>query len=215
MKEKITQVLAILGILLICCIICFGVGYNQGKKSIEPQQDTVVIEKVVTNYKPIPIEQKDLYAQKIKIPTYLIFTEYKDSSKHKVLDLQYSLDSLKCFADSLEIELQRVQKHYVDSCYEAWVSGIDPQLDSIKVKQQVKYITNTIINEKDKFQLNIGLNADGWKERSVFINPNVNVSYNIKRVTLSGEFGVQIPYNNTSGTLPYIQFGINYSLWSF
>ena len=41
------------------------------------------------------------------------------------------------------------------------------------------------------------------------------MSYNIKRVSLTGEFGLQIPTNNTSGTIPYVQLGMNYSLWSF
>ena len=146
--------------MLICFIICFGIGYSRGKKVIVPQQDTVIVEKIITQYKPINVDQKDLYLQKFKVPIYLIFTEYKDSSKRVVESLQYSLDSLQCFTDSLEIELQRVQKHYVDSCYEAWISGIDPQLDSIKIRQQIQYVTNNTIIEKDKFQLNVGLNAD-------------------------------------------------------
>jgi hypothetical protein len=47
------------------------------------------------------------------------------------------------------------------------------------------------------------------------INPNINVSYVWKRTTFTGEFGLSVPIRNTSGTVPYFQLGVNYSLWSF
>jgi hypothetical protein len=119
MKNKIITLAISLVCLIICFTICFGVGYKKGKSSIEIQKDTTVIEKVITQYKPAYKTEQPLGFQKITIPTYLIFPEYVDSSKHTVICLKDSLDVLKHFADSLEIELQRVQRHYVADDYEA------------------------------------------------------------------------------------------------
>lgn len=35
--------------------------------------------------------------------------------------------------DSIEVEIPVTQRHYVDSTYDAWVSGYEPRLDSIRV----------------------------------------------------------------------------------
>jgi hypothetical protein len=51
---------------------------------------------------------------------------------------------LKPVVDSVRVALPITQKAYKDSTYEAWVSGYEPNLDSIKVYNKV--ITNTIQN---------------------------------------------------------------------
>lgn len=55
-------------------------------------------------------------------------------------------------SDSTSIVLPITQKHYSDSTYEAWVSGYDLTLDSIKIFQPVMTITNTITNTKIKYK---------------------------------------------------------------
>jgi hypothetical protein len=85
----------------------------------------------------------------------------------------------------------------------------------LRIKQQIQQITNTQIVNGEKFWLNVGLNANGWSNTSYTINPNVNISYIWKRTTFTGEFGLNVPFHNTAGTIPYVQFGINYALWSF
>lgn len=211
MKKEIL-LLIIVSILL---FICFGIGYKRGRSSIDIKQDTVFVEKIITQYKPNYKSEQPVGFQKVKLPTFVIFSELVDSSKCTVDKLKYSLDSLKYYTDSLELELQRVQRYYSEDDYEAWVSGIDPVLDSIKIKQQIQQITNTHVIERETFQLNAGLNADGWNRTSWALNPNINVSYDIKRVTITGEVGFHVPLYNTSETIPYFQVGVNYSLWSF
>lgn len=195
-------------VVIICFVISFGIGYNRGKKSIDIQTDTVKIEHVITEYKPKYEDEKKLTVQKIKIPSFVIL-EDNDSLKNIIDTLTYT-------KDSLEIELQRIQRYYKTDDYEAWVSGIDPALDSIKVKRNVEYITKTQTIKNDRFHFNVGINGNTWLgEESCILNPNLNVNYTYKRVTFTGEFGVNIPANNTAGTLPYLEVGINYSLWSF
>ena len=211
MKKKI-----LLGVIaLILLFICFGVGYNKGKKSVQIQTDTLKIEKVITQYKPAPTYENKLGFKKLTVPSFVILPDQQSNLGHVVDSLRHSADSLKYINDSLEIELHRIQRYYANDDYEAWVSGIDPVLDSIKVKQQIQQIVNTQIIEGDKFRLNVGLNTNGWFDTSYMINPNVNVSYVWKRTTFTGEFGLSVPIRNTSGTVPYFQLGVNYSLWSF
>lgn len=208
MKKEIVYIILILILLL----ICFGVGYKRGQKSIEIQTDTIKIEKVIVEHSPISVDEQLLKVQKVKLPILAVFPEKPNKN---IDSLKNIIDSLWKNKDSLEIELQRIQKCYKTDDYEAWVSGIDPTLDSIKFKQQIKQIVNTQVIESDKFYLNVGLNANNLPKKSYTINPNINVSYNWKQVTFTGEFGLDVPINNTSGTLPYFQLGINYTMWSF
>ena len=205
----------ILGLIIICVLlfICFGVGYNRGKKSVDIQTDTVKIEKVITEYKPVYKGETTLSTQKIKIPLYAIFPEQNDNQK--IDSLYHIIDSLKFTTDSLEVELQRVQRYYETDNYEAWVSGIDPALDSIKVKQNITYVTNTQVIEDKKFSLNVEINTMGLFDKSYTMSPNINVAYNWDRVTCTGEMGIDVPLNTTPQLTTYFQLGINYSLFSF
>lgn len=205
----------ILGLTIACILlfVCFGVGYNRGKKSVDIQTDTVKIEKVITEYKPAYKGETTLSTQKIKVPLYAIFPE--QNNDEKIDSLYHIIDSLKLASDSLEVELQRVQRYYKADNYEAWVSGIEPELDSIKVKQQITYVTNTQVIENDKFNLNVGLNTTGLFNRSYTMTPNINIAYTWNRITFTGETGIDIPLNTTPQLTPYFQFGINYSLFSF
>lgn len=205
----------ILGLIIACILlfICFGVGYNRGKKSVDIQTDTVKIEKVITEYKPVYKGETTLSTKKIKVPLYAIFPE--QNNDEKIDSLYHIIDSLKLASDSLEVELQRVQRYYKTDNYEAWISGVEPELDSIKIKQQVTYVTNTQVIENDKFYLNVGLNTVGLFNKSYTMTPNINISYNWNRITFTGETGIDIPLNTAPQLTPYFQFGINYSLFSF
>ena len=205
----------ILGLIIACVLlfICFGVGYNRGKKSVDIQTDTVKIEKVITEYKPVYKGEAMLSTQKIKVPLYAIFPE--QNNDEKIDSLYHIIDSLKLASDSLEVELQRVQRYYKTDNYEAWISGIEPELDSIKVKQQITYVTNTQVVESDKFYLNVGLNTAGLFNKSYTMTPNINIAYTWNRITFTGETGIDIPLNTAPQLTPYFQFGINYSLFSF
>ena len=205
----------ILGLIIACILlfVCFGVGYNRGKKSVDIQTDTVEIEKVITEYKPVYKGETTLSTQKIKVPLYAIFPE--QNNDEKIDSLYHIIDSLKLASDSLEVELQRVQRYYKTDNYEAWISGVEPELDSIKVKQQITYVTNTQVIESDKFYLNVGLNTAGLFNKSYTMTPNINIAYTWNRITFTGETGIDIPLNTAPQLTPYFQFGINYSLFSF
>lgn len=59
--------------------------------------------------------------------------------------------------DSAKIQIPISQKVYEDTLYRAYVSGYEPNLDSITIKQRTTYITHTIRDKESRFR--IGLQA--------------------------------------------------------
>jgi len=50
--------------------------------------------------------------------------------------------------DSVAVQVPITSKHYGNETYDAWVSGFEPNLDSIFVYQKTEYITTTITKMK-------------------------------------------------------------------
>lgn len=59
--------------------------------------------------------------------------------------------------DSVKVQIPISQKVYEDTLYRAYVSGYEPNLDSITIKQRTTYITHTIRDKESRFR--IGLQA--------------------------------------------------------
>ena len=89
-------------------------------------------------------------------------------------------------ADSVSVVLPITQKHYSDSTYEAWVSGYEPALDSIRVFQPITTITNTITN--------------------------TDIRYKQKRWGLGVQVGIGMTPNKIE---PYIGVGVTYNIFSW
>ena len=89
--------------------------------------------------------------------------------------------------------LYREQKHYgVANKYDAWISGIDGKLDSIKTYNQTKYetITNEITREVYKYRWNYYLFGGLNKVQGVF-SPKVGITITApKKWLISGEIGL-------------------------
>lgn len=60
-------------------------------------------------------------------------------------------------SDSVKVQIPISQKIYEDTLYKAYVSGYEPKLDSITIKQKTTYITHTIRDKESRFR--IGLQA--------------------------------------------------------
>ena len=88
------------------------------------------------------------------------------------------------------------QKEYRDSDYVAWVSGIEPQLDSIMVFKNTEYVfknatietIKTIEDRKGKLFAGAGL----YRLCKTFI-PKVNIAYQKKSIMVGASVGL---YNN-------------------
>ena len=88
------------------------------------------------------------------------------------------------------------QKEYRDSDYVAWVSGIEPQLDSIMVFKNTEYVfktatietIKTIEDRKGKLFAGAGL----YRLGKTFV-PKVNIAYQKKSIMVGASVGL---YNN-------------------
>ena len=81
-------------------------------------------------------------------------------------------------ADSVQVVLPITQKVYGDSTYRAYVSGYNPELDSIFVFAPTKYVT-TVVKEKPK-RWAIGVQAGcGYSRGGISPYVGIGVSYNL------------------------------------
>ena len=98
------------------------------------------------------------------------------------------------------------QKEYRDSDYVAWVSGIEPQLDSIMVFNNTEYVfktstietVKTIEDNKCKWLIGTGL----YRLDNALV-PKLNVVYQKKRIMVGTSVGL---YNNQ------LIYGIDFNL---
>lgn len=113
----------------------------------EPEP-TVVIErdtvwKDTTIYKPVPAETIDI-------------------GKTVYLRIPYPVSSGRdTIHDSIDVPIPIIQKRYDDSLYTAWVSGFEPNLDSINLRLPTitETITKTIVKPAPRLSLGIQAGA--------------------------------------------------------
>lgn len=82
-------------------------------------------------------------------------------------------------SDSVKVQIPISQKVYEDTLYRAYVSGYEPNLDSITIKQKTTYITHTIRDKESRFR--IGLQA-GYGLTPKGMQPYVGVGLSYRLV---------------------------------
>ena len=82
-------------------------------------------------------------------------------STEKVLFVTVPVTAWDTVHDSVRISLPVEQRRYDDSIYTAWVSGYEPRLDSITVRQRTitTTITETIVKQSPRLSLGIQCGA--------------------------------------------------------
>lgn len=145
--------------LIIICVtvglICgLGIGFCLGKgvydKPLQSkiERDTVTIHDTVPDLNPVA-KDSALAGYKIKwLPLVRHDTVFRENSANSVI---FSA------RDSVAVEVPITTKHYRAPEYDAWVSGFEPSLDSIKVYRETQYITErvTISKPPNKWGLNV------------------------------------------------------------
>lgn len=96
-----------------------GLKLNIAKQTTKADTDTIVIRKDTVMHDTITLSQP--------VPVDRIIT-----------DTLY-----KTICDTIIVSLPIEQKHYEDSLYEAWISGYEARLDSIRIHTRTRYIYNT------------------------------------------------------------------------
>lgn len=81
-------------------------------------------------------------------------------------------------SDSVKVQIPISQKVYEDTLYRAYISGYEPNLDSITIKQRTTYITHTIRDKESRFR--IGLQAGyGLTPKGMMPYVGVGLSYKL------------------------------------
>ena len=133
-------------------------------------RDTVIYNDTIPYYRPIP---KDSLI--VRYRTDILPVANKASKGYDNNDSLLSQSVEQVGGDSAAVVITITQKVYEDNAYKAWVSGYEPQLDSIFVYQKTQVINN-YIREKPKrwgIGLQIGYGCTG-KELHPYIGIGVN-----------------------------------------
>lgn len=172
--EKVMTILCV--ILLILVGILIGQKYRQKMPVEQPEikVDSLFIRDTNSFTEPQKESSPDILIKEIPIPVYVADSSVIDSLLNECARLER-------VSDSLQLVLLRVQRHYSDSTFDAWVSGIDPRLDSIKTYQTNMVITEEIpVIQVKKTRWGLGVNA-GYGVGQGGLTPyiGIGVSYNI------------------------------------
>lgn len=81
--------------------------------------------------------------------------------------------------DSVYVELPITQKEYRDSLYHAWVSGYEPNLDSINVFQHTVTVTETVRPPTKRWGLGVQVGAGYNTGNKIQPYIGIGISYNI------------------------------------
>ena len=145
---------------------------NGGGETPTPKVDTLFIQDTNSFSEPKKDPSPDVLIKEIPVPVYVADSSAIDS-------LLNECARLEMVGDSLQLVLLRVQRHYSDSTFDAWVSGVDPRLDSIKTYQTNMVITKEIpVIKKTRWGLGVQAGVGAGKGG---LTPyvGVGVSYNL------------------------------------
>lgn len=142
MKKQLIIFAAGLAVGLLCGFF-IGKGMYDQPLETKIERDTVVVTDTIRHYLPTP---KDSIRTKW-VTRWLPI--------HDTID--HFREVTQMVHDSVLVEVPIISKHYGAPEYDAWVSGYEPSLDSIKVYQKTEYITTTITQSKppNKWELDI------------------------------------------------------------
>ena len=130
------------------------------------ERDTVTITDTIPHYYPQPVEVEKLR------------TEYRWLTR--VVTETDTLFRENSVTDSVLVAVPITSKHYGGDQYDAWVSGYEPSLDSIKVYQCTEYITERVTLSKP---------PNKWELDAV-----AGVDYNIKQQRYTPHAGGELIY---------------------
>ena len=178
MKEKVFII--VLGLVV---ALALSLGYNYKLYRDLQEQPTKIEEKIVVKYKEkkdsMPDAKKETVVGTIKIPVPKQIQDpwISDNLSESVLDSVGISDKLSDIPDSIEVP--RTQKVYSDSTYTAYVSGYDPCLDSIFVRQKIiehSIVETRTVPTKQFRRWNVGLiGGYGYGFKSKEFEPFVGV----------------------------------------
>lgn len=176
--KKLCAFLILMGVMAIAILASFlygrKVGRNGQEEVIETKVDSTSTIDTSTFIEPEEEPAPKVITKEIPVPVYVTDSTMVDSLLNECARLERR-------GDSLQLILLREQRHYSDTTYDAWISGIDPRLDSIKTYNSTKVITiETVKTIKEKSRWGLGIQAGaGISTQGIVPYVGVGVNYNI------------------------------------
>ena len=171
---------------------------------VKVERDTVVIHDTVPYYHPAPKDSA--------IVKYV--TRYLPVVKNDTID--HFADVSKMIHDSVAVEVPITSKHYGSKDYDAWVSGFEVSLDSIKVYKETQYITETItrtVKENKHFFVGVAGGTEYNPDKQTFA-PLAELRMTFKK----NRWGVGVAggCQRTGGKFePFVKGMVSYDMLSF
>lgn len=118
------------------CGLFIGKGIYDRPIEEKVERDTVVAFDTIPQYFPKPVK-----VERLKYVTRFMPVVRTDTIYHFA-------NASNMMHDTVAVEVPITSKHYQSPEYDAWVSGFEPSLDSIKVYQRTEYITERVTLSK-------------------------------------------------------------------
>jgi len=139
-------------------------------------RDTVTLHDTIPEYLPAP---KD--SAHVKWVTRWLPAMWPRQSRDTGNLENHIADAGIMVHDTVAVEVPITSKHYGNENYDAWVSGFEPSLDSIKVYQKTEYITETVTRSKPPNRFTVGIQGGyGYGFKSKTWEPYVGVGIGIR-----------------------------------
>ena len=187
---------------LVALVLLAGLGiYNHCTRKpvvVGVERDTVVVYDTIPHYYPVP---KDSAVVKY-VTRYLRRTD----TVEQFIAVNNMTDHFADTSNMIAVEVPITSKHYGCKDYDAWVSGYEPSLDSIKVYQRTEYITErvTISKPPNKWELDLIGGLDYNTTRQDFTPyAGGEILYKPNRLQVGARAGVS-KTANTGNVEPFI-----------
>ena len=203
--DKIHLIVFITGAILGLCT-----GFFSGKAIYDrPLQesvtrDTVRITDTIPHYYPQPVD-----GTVVRYVTKFLPMVRTDTINNDVLSFIH---------DTVAVQVPITSKHYHASEYDAWVSGYEPNLDSIFVYREKEIITETItktIKDNKHFFLDVGVGCE-YKFNEKSATPFAELGLKFKKGNVGiGAYGGYSHDTKENKGLPYARAKISYTILGF
>lgn len=200
-----TRTLIALAWFAIGCVCGFFIGKGMYQPTYDEKvaRDTVIVHDTVPDINPVP---KD--SARIKYVTRWLPSKRDTVSRVELVTMH----------DSVAVEVPITSKHYGSKDYDAWVSGFEPSLDSIKVYKETQYITETItrtVKDNKHFFLDVGAGCEyRFNDKTIVPFAELGARLKFGRVAISayGGYAHDTKENKAS---PIVRAKVTYDIASF
>lgn len=199
------------GLIVLVAVFALGglCGFFTGKAVYQPTygekvtRDTIRVTDTIPHYYPRPVEK-----QVVRYVTRFLPVHSTDTVNRYIT-----------MTDTMLVEVPIESRHYHGKEYDAWVSGYEPSLDSIKVYNETQYITETItktVKDKGKhFFLDVGAGCQ-YKFNAKTIVPYAELGLRFKagKVGLGAYGGYEHDIGENKAS-PYVRAKVSYDIVGF